>query len=64
MFSYLPIHGMSDGPEVAASDESQQQVVQAGRDYDVKFTRLWFTDLLGMLKSVAITIEEREPAFA
>ena len=55
---------MSDLPPIAASDESQQHVVQACRDHDVKFTRLWFTDILGMLKSVAITIEELEHAFA
>ena len=55
---------MSDGPPFSASDESQQHVVQACRDHDVKFIRLWFTDILGMLKSVAITIEELEHAFA
>ena len=55
---------MSDGPPFAASDESQQHVLQACRDHDVKFIRLWFTDILGMLKSVAITIEELEHAFA
>ena len=55
---------MSDLPPIAASDESQQHVVQACRDHDVKFIRLWFTDILGMLKSVAITIEELEHAFA
>ena len=44
--------------------DTQQHVVQACRDHDVKFIRLWFTDLLGMLKSVAITIEELEHALA
>ncbi|MBT5775344.1 MAG: glutamine synthetase [Dehalococcoidia bacterium] len=42
--------------------DSQQHVLQACRDHDVKFIRLWFTDILGMLKSVAITIEELEHA--
>ena len=42
---------------------SLQHVTQACRDHDVKFIRLWFTDVLGMLKSVAITIEELEHAF-
>jgi glutamine synthetase len=28
----------------------------------VKFIRLWFTDILGMLKSFAITVEELEGA--
>ena len=41
---------------------SVQHVLQACRDHDVKFIRLWFTDILGMLKSVAITIEELDHA--
>ncbi|MCH2523697.1 MAG: glutamine synthetase family protein [Dehalococcoidia bacterium] len=42
--------------------DTQQHVIQSCRDHDVKFIRLWFTDILGMLKSVAITIEELEHA--
>ena len=42
--------------------DSRQHVLQACRDHDVKFIRLWFTDILGMLKSVAITAEELEHA--
>jgi glutamine synthetase len=42
--------------------DSRQHVMQSCRDHDVKFIRLWFTDILGMLKSVAITIEELEHA--
>ena len=45
-----------------ADYDTQQHVLQACRDHDVKFIRLWFTDILGMLKSVAITIEELEHA--
>ena len=41
---------------------SVQHVLQACRDHDVKFIRLWFTDILGMLKSVAITVEELKHA--
>ncbi len=37
-------------------------VVQTCRDQDVKFIRLWFTDILGFLKSFAITVEELEEA--
>ncbi|MPZ99725.1 MAG: glutamine synthetase [Dehalococcoidia bacterium] len=44
--------------------DSRQHVLQACRSHDVKFIRLWFTDILGMLKSVAITIEELEHALA
>ena len=42
--------------------DSRQHVIQACRENDVKFIRLWFTDILGMLKSVAITVEELEHA--
>ena len=44
--------------------DTQQHVIQACRDHDVKFIRLWFTDILGMLKSVALTIEELEHALS
>ena len=44
--------------------DSRQHVLQACRDHDVKFVRLWFTDILGLLKSVAITIGELEHALA
>ena len=40
--------------------DSRQHVIQACRDHDVKFIRLWFTDILGSLKSFAITVEELE----
>jgi glutamine synthetase len=42
--------------------DQRQHVIQACYDHDVKFIRLWFTDILGVLKSVAITIEELEHA--
>ncbi len=32
------------------------------KEHDVKFIRLWFTDILGVLKSFAITVEELEGA--
>jgi glutamine synthetase len=38
--------------------ESRAYVLQSCREHDVKFIRLWFTDILGSLKSVAITVEE------
>jgi glutamine synthetase len=56
---------MNDGfPDGMPSIDSHQHLLQACRDHDVKFIRLWFTDILGMLKSVAITIEELEHALA
>jgi glutamine synthetase len=42
--------------------ESNAYVLQQARDNDVKFIRLWFTDILGQLKSFAITVEELEGA--
>jgi glutamine synthetase len=39
-------------------EESIEYVLQFAREQDVKFIRLWFTDILGNLKSMAITVEE------
>lgn len=39
-------------------NESREYVLQSARENDVKFIRLWFTDILGSLKSTAITVEE------
>ena len=43
-------------------DDQKLFVLQACRDQDIKFIRLWFTDILGSLKSFAITVEELEQA--
>ncbi|MBM4462969.1 MAG: glutamine synthetase [Chloroflexi bacterium] len=43
-------------------EESNQYVLKKAKEHDVKFIRMWFTDILGMLKSFAITIEELEGA--
>lgn len=37
-----------------------QYVVKQAEEHDVKFIRIWFTDILGFLKSFAITIDELE----
>ena len=42
--------------------ESIDYVLQTAREHDVKFIRLWFTDILGSLKSMAITVEQLEEA--
>ncbi len=42
--------------------ESASYVISACRENDVKFIRLWFTDIVGSLKSFAITVEELEKA--
>ena len=43
-------------------NDQKDYVLQQCRDHDVKFIRLWFTDILGSLKSFAITVEELEEA--
>ncbi len=40
------------------NSESIDYVLQTSREHDVKFIRLWFADILGSLKSVAITVDE------
>ena len=37
-------------------------VLRLAKEHDVRFIRLWFTDILGFLKSFAITIDELEEA--
>jgi len=43
-------------------EEKKQHVLSMAKEHNVKFIRLWFTDILGMLKSFAITVEELENA--
>jgi glutamine synthetase len=45
-----------------ADTPDKEYVLEAVRDHDVKFIRFWFTDILGALKSFAITREELEEA--
>ncbi|MGQ9610371.1 MAG: glutamine synthetase family protein [bacterium] len=42
--------------------KDKQYVMEMVKKHDVKFVRLWFTDILGFLKSFAITIDELEVA--
>ena len=42
--------------------ESIEYVLKMAKEHDVKFIRLWFTDILGMLKGFAITRGELEKA--
>lgn len=42
--------------------EAIDYVVRTARENDVKFIRMWFTDILGNLKGVAVTVEELESA--
>jgi glutamine synthetase len=44
------------------SGMDKKGVIKAVKDNDIQFIRLWFTDVLGMLKSFAITPKELELA--
>lgn len=44
-------------------DRQQEHVLRAVEENDVRFVRLWFTDVSGTLKSVAIAPAELEGAF-
>jgi len=48
--------------ENRSSEESKEYVLKMAKEQDVKFVRMWFTDILGILKSFAITGEELEGA--
>ena len=41
----------------------KKDVMELIKQYDVKFVRFWFTDILGQLKSFAVPVEELEVAF-
>jgi glutamine synthetase len=45
-----------------AMTKEKEQVLKLAKENDVKFIRLWFTDVLGFLKGFAITIDELEGA--
>ena len=49
-----------------SSDTNKQQefVLRTLEERNIRFVRLWFTDVLGFLKSVAIAPAELENAFA
>lgn len=46
------------------SDRGKEWVLKECKDKGVEFIRLWFTDIMGQMKSFAITIEELEGALA
>ena len=43
-------------------DEAKEFVLRTAQENDVKFIRLWFSDILGNLKGFAITVQELEEA--
>jgi len=44
-------------------EDARDYVLKTAKEHDVKFIKLWFTDILGILKSFSITVEELEGAF-
>lgn len=57
MFALVNIGGMG-----ALKTFTKQDVLEKAREYDVKFVRLQFSNILGFLKNIAITVEELERA--
>src|SRR5512136_2592 len=41
-------------------EDGKQYVLKMAKEHDVKFIRLWFTDILGFLKSFSVMVSERE----
>jgi glutamine synthetase len=41
---------------------SKEDILRITKEQDVKFVRLQFTDIFGILKNVAITVEQLEKA--
>ncbi|GAA2788699.1 type I glutamate--ammonia ligase [Kribbella solani] len=56
--------GDADRVRGGLMDKQQEFVLRALEERDVRFVRLWFTDVLGFLKSVAVAPAELENAFA
>lgn len=50
-------------PSLAGMDRQKEFVLRTIEERDIRFVRLWFTDVLGYLKSVAIAPAELEGAF-
>ncbi|MBN1188723.1 MAG: glutamine synthetase [Dehalococcoidales bacterium] len=48
--------------EKAGNQEGKEYVLKMAKEHNVKFVELWFTDILGMLKSYAIPVSELESA--
>src|SRR3954470_7969087 len=54
----------SRATRVTPMGKQEDFVLRALEERDVRFVRLWFTDVLGYLKSVAVAPAELEAAFA
>ena len=47
-------------PVSSSDDEAKEFVLRSANQQDVRFVRLWFTDIVGTVKGFAITIDELE----
>lgn len=56
----MPISKKSRIP--ASQNRGKEYVLKKAEEFNVRFIRLWFTDINGLLKSFAITIDELEEA--
>ncbi len=60
--------GKSEGKDMTEREDNIdrkqgiERVLRMTTDNDIKFIKLWFTDILGMLKSFTITVKELEGA--
>ncbi len=55
-----PKTAKSSGSKANPQKQSKEFVLKKASDHNVRFIRLWFSDILGLLKSFAITIDELE----
>ncbi len=58
------LHLMTQMPEEAPgfNEGAEKPVLFSVQEHDVRFIRLWFTDMLGILKGFAITVDGLEEA--
>lgn len=55
--------GLSNAGDAVDAQRQQEFVLRTLEERDIRFVRLWFTDVLGMLKSVSVAPAEMEGAF-
>ncbi len=58
----MPVDVKAPATRRRAMRNDKAYVLRLAKEHDVRFIRLWFTDILGFLKSFAITIDELEKA--
>lgn len=51
-------------PKSMTIDQMKENILKIAKEKNIRFIRLWFTDILGSLKSFSINISELENAFS